>query len=174
MAEGYASIDPDTGAPRQRDPSDASFHSPAWQAHYLQSLTATRPTYEEFQRREKEREGKLAAAAEKTDEETRAFRAQLEADREKRLARVRGGGVAKKKKRGGGRKDAKKSKGSKKGSKKAKEKKHGKKSGKKKRKRDSDSDDDSDSDSGSSGSDDPTEKFRLSGFFNKAEDGAAE
>jgi hypothetical protein len=38
---------------------------------------------------------------------------------------------------------------------------------------DSDSDDDSDSDSGSSGSDDPTEKFRLSGFF-KAEDGAAE
>ena len=66
MAEGYASIDPDTGAPRQRDPSDASFHSPAWQAHYLQSLTATRPTYEEFQRREKEREGKLAAAAEKT------------------------------------------------------------------------------------------------------------
>ena len=35
---------------------DASFHSPAWQEAYLRSLTETRPSYDEFKQRERERE----------------------------------------------------------------------------------------------------------------------
>ena len=65
---------------------DASFHSPAWQEQYLKSLTETRLSYDEFKKREKEREGKLAAAAELAERETLAFRKELERDRKRRLA----------------------------------------------------------------------------------------
>ena len=69
---------------------DASFHSPAWQEQYLKSLTETRLSYDEFKKREKEREGKLAAAAELAERETLAFRKErAERDRKRRLA---GGG----------------------------------------------------------------------------------
>ena len=139
---------------------DASFHSPAWQEAYLRSLTETRPSYDEFKQREREREGKLAAAAEAAERETLAFRKQLAADREARLAGgrnrvgVKSGKVKKKKRK--------------------KEKK--KKKSKKKKSKGSSSDSSSsssDSDSGASGGkkeEDETEKFRLSGFFSKQDD----
>ena len=142
---------------------DASFHSPAWQEQYLKSLTETRLSYDEFKKREKEREGKLAAAAELAERETLAFRKELERDRKRRLAGGRLGvksGKVKKEKKSKKKKEKKRKK----------EKKKEKKS-KKSRSRRRDSGSDSSSDSDSSGSsddeDDPTEKFRLSGFFNK-------
>lgn len=147
---------------------DASFHSPAWQEAYLKSLTETRPSYDEFKQREKDREGKLAAAAEQAERETLAFRKQLAADRERRLAGgtnrlgVKSGKVKKSKKEKKGKK--KKSKGK------------SKKSKKSKRRRDSSdssSSSDSDSDSGESRGkkdDDDVDKYRLSGFFAKQDD----
>ena len=137
---------------------DASFHSPAWQEQYLKSLTETRLSYDEFKKREKDREGKLAAAAELAERETLQFRKELERDRERRLA---GGKLGVKSGK------VKKDKKSKK-SKKAKKEKDKKKSKSKKRDSDSDSSSSDSDSSGSSGKeDDPTEKFRLSGFFSK-------
>lgn len=158
--------------PRQKPDDDGSFHSPAWQEQYIKSLTQiNRPTYEEFKAQEKAREGALAAAAETTEAETKKFRLQLEADRERRLA----GGVNRLgvKKGKVGKKDKKKKdkKGKKKKSKKNKDK-DGKKSSKKASKKSSRRSSGSSSGSSGSGSsseeeEDPTEKFRLSGFFNK-------
>ena len=124
---------------------DASFHSPAWQEQYLKSLTETRLSYDEFKKREKEREGKLAAAAELAERETLAFRKELERDRKRRLA--------------GGRLGVKSGK--------VKKEKKSKKSRSRRRDSGSDSSSDSDSSGSSDDEDDPTEKFRLSGFFNK-------
>ena len=140
---------------------DASFHSPAWQEQYLKSLTETRLSYDEFKKREKEREGKLAAAAELAERETLAFRKELERDRKRRLAGGRLGvksGKVKKEKKSKKKKERKRKKEKKSKSKKSKS-----------RRRDSGSDSSSDSDSSGSSDDedDPTEKFRLSGFFNK-------
>jgi hypothetical protein len=140
-----------------------------------------RPTLEEFKAQEKEREGKLQANAVLLEKESDAFRKQLEADRERRLTggrnRKDGGGVKKGKVSKKDRKKEKKSKKSKK-KKDKKEKKDSKKSGKKSSKKSSkrssssgsgSSSDDS-SDGSESGDDDPTEKFRLSGFFSKTID----
>ena len=145
---------------------DASFHSPAWQEQYLKSLTETRLSYDEFKKREKDREGKLAAAAELAERETLQFRKELERDRERRLAGGKLGvksGKVKKDKKSKKKKDKKSKK-----SKKAKKEKDKKKSKSKKRDSDSDSSSSDSDSSGSSGKeDDPTEKFRLSGFFSK-------
>ena len=175
---GDGGNDPSANVGFQSDKLDASYHSPAWQAAHLQSLQDfKRPTLEEFKAQDKEREGKLHANAVLLEKESDAFRKQLEADRERRLTggrnRKDGGGVKKGKVSKKDRKKEKKSKKSKK-KKDKKEKKDSKKSGKKNSKKSSkrsssssgSSSDDS-SDGSESGDDDPTEKFRLSGFFSK-------
>jgi hypothetical protein len=180
---GDGANDPSANVGFQSDKLDASYHSPAWQAAHLASLQDfKRPTLEEFKAQEKEREGKLQANAVLLEKESDAFRKQLEADRERRLTggrnRKDGGGVKKGKV---SKKDRKKEKKEKKKSKKKKEKKEKKdskksksKSSKKSSKRSSSSDSGSSSDDSSDGSesgdDDPTEKFRLSGFFSKTID----
>ena len=177
---GDGANDPSANVGFQSDKLDASYHSPAWQAAHLASLQDfKRPTLEEFKAQEKEREGKLQANAVLLEKESDAFRKQLEADRERRLTggrnRKDGGGVKKGKV---SKKDRKKEKKEKKKSKKKKDKKEkkdskksGKKSSKKSSKRSSSSGSGSSSDDSSDGSesgdDDPTEKFRLSGFFSK-------
>ena len=176
---GDGANDPSANVGFQSDKLDASYHSPAWQAAHLASLQDfKRPTLEEFKAQEKEREGKLQANAVLLEKESDAFRKQLEADRERRLTggrnRKDGGGVKKGKV---SKKDRKKEKKEKKKSKKKKDKKEKKDSKKskskssKKSKRSSSSGSGSSSDDSSDGSesgdDDPSEKFRLSGFFSK-------
>ena len=174
---GDGANDPSANVGFQSDKLDASYHSPAWQAAHLASLQDfKRPTLEEFKAQEKEREGKLQANAVLLEKESDAFRKQLEADRERRLTggrnRKDGGGVKKgkvsKKDRKKEKKEKKKSK-KKKDKKEKKEKKSKSKSSKKSKRSSSSSDSSSDdsSDGSESGDDDPTEKFRLSGFFSK-------
>jgi hypothetical protein len=176
---GDGANDPSANVGFQSDKLDASYHSPAWQAAHLASLQDfKRPTLEEFKAQEKEREGKLQANAVLLEKESDAFRKQLEADRERRLTggrnRKDGGGVKKGKV---SKKDRKKEKNSKKSKKKKdkkdkKEKKSKSKSSKKSKRSSSSSGSSSDdsSDGSESGDDDPTEKFRLSGFFSKTID----
>ena len=138
---------------------DASFHSPAWQEQYLKSLTETRLSYDEFKKREKEREGKLAAAAELAERETLAFRKELERDRKRRLAGGRLGvksGKVKKEKKSKKKKEKKRKK----------EKKKEKKSKIGSRRRDSGSDSSSDVSSGSSDDEDDNGKVQAQRFFN--------
>ena len=173
---GDGGNDPSANVGFQSDKLDASYHSPAWQAAHLQSLQDfKRPTLEEFKAQDKEREGKLHANAVLLEKESDAFRKQLEADRERRLTggrnRKDGGGVKKGKVSKKDRKKEKKSKKSKKkkDKKDKKEKKSKSKSSKKSKRSSSSSGSSSDdsSDGSESGDDDPTEKFRLSGFFSK-------
>ena len=173
---GDGGNDPSANVGFQSDKLDASYHSPAWQAAHLASLQDfKRPTLEEFKAQEKEREGKLQANAVLLEKESDAFRKQLEADRERRLTggrnRKDGGGVKKGKVSKKDRKKEKKSKKSKKkkDKKDKKEKKSKSKSSKKSKRSSSSSGSSSDdsSDGSESGDDDPSEKFRLSGFFSK-------
>ena len=173
---GDGANDPSANVGFQSDKLDASYHSPAWQAAHLASLQDfKRPTLEEFKAQEKEREGKLQANAVLLEKESDAFRKQLEADRERRLTggrnRKDGGGVKKGKVSKKDRKKEKKSKKSKKkkDKKDKKEKKSKSKSSKKSKRSSSSSGSSSDdsSDGSESGDDDPSEKFRLSGFFSK-------
>ena len=79
--------DPSANVGFQSDKLDASYHSPRGKRRTSSRCrTFKRPTLEEFKRAEKEREGKLQANAEAAERETAAFRKQLEADRERRLA----------------------------------------------------------------------------------------
>mmetsp|Transcript_41483 Transcript_41483/g.102226 ORF Transcript_41483/g.102226 Transcript_41483/m.102226 type:complete len:189 (+) Transcript_41483:120-686(+) len=174
------------GAPAMRDEkreADGSFHSPAYQKAFLSSLTEIkRDTWEEYMIKQKEKEGKLAAAEATTEEETKAFRLELEKDRAKRLAVGLNNqksvlGVKSKKMK----KDKKKKKSKDKSSKKEKKEKgekgekekNNKKDSKKSSKKSMKSSGSSSSGSRSSdsemekegGGDDPTDKYRLSGFF---------
>ena len=161
---GDGANDPSANVGFQSDKLDASYHSPAWQAAHLASLQDfKRPTLEEFKAQEKEREGKLQANAVLLEKESDAFRKQLEADRERRLTGGRN------RKDGGGVKKGKVSKKDRKKEKKEKKKSKSKSSKKSKRSSSSGSGSSSDdsSDGSESGDDDPTEKFRLSGFFSK-------
>ncbi|PNW71596.1 hypothetical protein CHLRE_16g660850v5 [Chlamydomonas reinhardtii] len=68
---------------------DVSFHTAEWHAARIANLTVERIGWEEWRSKQKEAEGKLAAAAEEEERKMRDYRAQLDADRKKLLARGR-------------------------------------------------------------------------------------
>ncbi|GLC49850.1 hypothetical protein PLESTB_000315600 [Pleodorina starrii] len=156
---------------------DVSFHTAEWHAARIAALQVERMPWEEWRQKQKEAEGKLAAAAEEEARLMREYRSQLDADRAKLLARGRNhADLAKelkkekdsKKRKRKDDKAEKKSKKSKKDSKSKKSKKS------KRRKTDSGSSSDSsssDSDSSSSsdgeGADgeDPNKPMRLSDWL---------
>lgn len=66
---------------------DATFHTPAWHAARLAAMTnVDRVSWEDFKRAQKAEAAGEAASEAVTEEAQRAFRAQLDADREKALA----------------------------------------------------------------------------------------
>eukprot|EP00242_Pyramimonas_sp_CCMP2087_P014841 CAMPEP_0198208972 /NCGR_PEP_ID=MMETSP1445-20131203/12310_1 /TAXON_ID=36898 /ORGANISM="Pyramimonas sp., Strain CCMP2087" /LENGTH=198 /DNA_ID=CAMNT_0043882581 /DNA_START=183 /DNA_END=779 /DNA_ORIENTATION=- len=165
--------------------TDATFHSPAWHAARIAAMqTTTRMSWEEFKTKQDEEKKKALQEAKTEDEQMKEFRAQLDADRDHRLAR--GSNHAelrhKKRKREKKEKKDKKEKKSKKGDdkkdkkdKKEKDKKDKKEKEKSKKKRkkskkdssssDSDSDSGSDSDSDSENEGQVHSPVRLSSFF---------
>ncbi|KAG2451718.1 hypothetical protein HYH02_003498 [Chlamydomonas schloesseri] len=123
---------------------DVTFHTAEWHAARIANLTVERIGWEEWRQKQKEAEGKLAAAAEEEERKMRDYRAQLDADRKKLLARGRNHeDLAKELK------DEKKRKRKEKKSKKDSKDKKSKKSKKSKKRRRSDSDSSSSSDSSS-------------------------
>ncbi|XP_050237947.1 uncharacterized protein LOC126687427 [Mercurialis annua] len=69
---------------------DGSFHSPAWHAARLASLnTSHTVTWEEFKKKQKEDELKKGALEADTDRMMREYRAQLDAERSRKLAHGR-------------------------------------------------------------------------------------
>ncbi|KAG2441838.1 hypothetical protein HXX76_003446 [Chlamydomonas incerta] len=149
---------------------DVSFHTAEWHAARIANLTVERIGWEEWRSKQKEAEGKLAAAAEEEERKMRDYRAQLDADRKKLLARGRNHeDLAKEIK------EEKKRKRKEKKSKKESKDKKSKKSKKSKKRRRSDSGSSSDSDSssdsegkggeGDPGAEDPSNPMRLSDWL---------
>ncbi|OWM84770.1 hypothetical protein CDL15_Pgr027557 [Punica granatum] len=69
---------------------DGSFHSPAWHAARLASLnTSHTVTWEEFKRKQKEDEMRKGELEKDTDRMMREYRAQLDAERARKLAQGR-------------------------------------------------------------------------------------
>lgn len=153
---------------------DVSFHSPAWHAARVAALQTERMSWEDWKLKQKEEEAKANAQANEEERLMREYRAQLDADRAKRLSKgtnnthlresVKDKKASKKRKR----KDAEKEKrrhGDSKSDKRRKEK--SKKSKKSKRRRSSDSNSDNSSGSSSDSSRENTSDgpVRLSEFL---------
>ncbi|GFR45892.1 hypothetical protein Agub_g7348 [Astrephomene gubernaculifera] len=157
---------------------DVTFHTAEWHAARIAALQVERLPWEEWRQKQKEAEGKLAAAAEEEERLMREYRAQLDADRTKLLARGRNHtDLAKELKKDSKKRKRKDGKSDKKSKKSKKEGKDRKKKSKKSKKRrtssssDSSSSSGSDSDSGSSSDEgddednDPNKPMRLSDWL---------
>mmetsp|Transcript_25543 Transcript_25543/g.35225 ORF Transcript_25543/g.35225 Transcript_25543/m.35225 type:complete len:192 (+) Transcript_25543:280-855(+) len=156
---------------------DGSFHSPAWHAARIAAMQSSgdkRMTWEEFKAKQDTERKTAEDAALAEEEETRLFRAQLDAERNKKLGRGINHAEVKQesKKRKRDKKDKKekkdkKGKKEKKDKKEKKEKKSKKKKSKKSKKDQSSDSSDSGSDSSSDSEQEEEEKnpFRLSKFM---------
>lgn len=145
---------------------DASFHTPEWHAARVAALQVERMTWEEWKKKQKEEKEKEDLVARTEEEKMREYRAQLDADRAKRLG---GGSKAEedqaKRKRKHKSKDKKKKREKEK--EKAKEKKDKAKKGTKKKKRKRSSSSGTSSDDLCERSPGPNEAFRLSKFLKR-------
>ena len=66
---------------------DVSFHSPAWHAARVAALQTERISWEDWKLKQKEEEARASAQANEEERLMREYRAQLDADRAKRLAK---------------------------------------------------------------------------------------
>ena len=66
---------------------DVSFHSPAWHAARVAALQTERMSWEDWKLKQKEEEAKASAQANEEERLMREYRAQLDADRAKRLSK---------------------------------------------------------------------------------------
>lgn len=66
---------------------DVSFHSPEWHAARIAALTTERVSWEDFKKKQKDEERMAASAAEDEEKAMLEYRAQLDADRQSRLAK---------------------------------------------------------------------------------------
>ncbi|KAK9822432.1 hypothetical protein WJX74_007155 [Apatococcus lobatus] len=66
---------------------DVSFHSPAWHAARVAALQTERMSWEDWKLKQKEEEAKASAQADEEERLMREYRAQLDADRAKRLSK---------------------------------------------------------------------------------------
>ncbi|BDA43440.1 hypothetical protein COCOBI_04-4520 [Coccomyxa sp. Obi] len=130
---------------------DASFHTAEWHAARIAALTTERMSWEEWKKKQKDEAMAAEAQALSEEEQMREYRAQLDADRAKKLSKgtnhadLRGAvGEAKSKKR---KRDKEKKKSKDKVKEKDKKRKKEKEKGKKSKRSRKDSDGSSDSDS---------------------------
>ncbi|GLI66304.1 hypothetical protein VaNZ11_010067 [Volvox africanus] len=126
---------------------DVTFHTAEWHAARIAALQVERMPWEEWRQKQKEAEGKLAAAAEEEERLMREYRAQLDADRTKLLARGRNHADLAKELKKDKKRKRKEGKLEKKGKKSKKDSKSKKKKSKKSKRRRTSSGDSSDSSS---------------------------
>eukprot|EP00197_Chlamydomonas_leiostraca_P005678 CAMPEP_0202870014 /NCGR_PEP_ID=MMETSP1391-20130828/14330_1 /ASSEMBLY_ACC=CAM_ASM_000867 /TAXON_ID=1034604 /ORGANISM="Chlamydomonas leiostraca, Strain SAG 11-49" /LENGTH=182 /DNA_ID=CAMNT_0049550439 /DNA_START=61 /DNA_END=605 /DNA_ORIENTATION=- len=67
--------------------ADVTYHTPAWHQARIEQLMKPRMSYEEWKVKQKEAEGKMAEVAEQEERRMREYRAELDADRARRLAK---------------------------------------------------------------------------------------